>query len=52
MNINTKLFDEMSDEDFFSNKLTHIYFNENVTDDSVTKLIETIREANIPKYNN
>lgn len=51
MNINTKLFDEMSDEDFFSNKLTHIYFNENVTDDSVTKLIETIREANIPKYN-
>jgi ATP-dependent protease ClpP protease subunit len=51
MNINTKVFDEMSDEDFFSKKLTHIYFNQNVTDDSVTKLIETIREANKPRYN-
>jgi ATP-dependent protease ClpP protease subunit len=50
MNINTKVFNEMSDEDFFSKKLTHIYFNRDVTDETVTALIETIREANKPRY--
>jgi len=40
------VFKEMSDNDFFSNKLTHIYFTQNVTNASVEKLINDINEAN------
>jgi ATP-dependent protease ClpP protease subunit len=40
------IFKNMSDNDFFSNKLTHIYFNNEVNDDSVDKLIEDINNAN------
>lgn len=40
------VFKNMSDEDFFSNKLTHIYFNEDVSDQSIDKLINEINKAN------
>jgi ATP-dependent protease ClpP protease subunit len=40
------VFKNMSDEDFFSNKLTHIYFNEYVSNESIEKLIKSINEAN------
>jgi len=44
MDIN--IFKSMSDSDFFSNKLTHIYFNEEVSNKSIVKLIEKIENAN------
>lgn len=34
----TSIFDEMSDTDFFSDKLTHIYFDKDVSEDSVIEL--------------
>jgi ATP-dependent protease ClpP protease subunit len=40
------IFKSMSDNDFFSNKLTHIYFNEDVCNKSITKLMEKIEIAN------
>ena len=40
------IFDEMTDDEFFSDKLTHIYFNERVTEESVLKLQKQIMEAN------
>lgn len=40
------VFKKMSDNDFFTNKLTHIYFNDFVTNESVSKLIDDINEAN------
>ena len=43
--IDISVFENMSDEDFFSNKLTHIYFNDEVNDKSVDKLIEDIKTA-------
>ena len=43
--IDISVFQKMSDEDFFSNKLTHIYFNDDVNDKSVDKLIEDIKNA-------
>jgi len=42
----TEFFEKLSDNDFFSNKLTHIYFNGKVEDKSVDKLIEDVRNAN------
>jgi hypothetical protein len=39
------VFENMTDEDFFSNKLTHIYFNEYVSNESIEKLIKKINEA-------
>jgi ATP-dependent Clp protease protease subunit len=42
-----KIFEDMSDEDFFSDKLTHIYFNSNVSQDSVSDLIRDIEDANL-----
>jgi len=39
------VFENMADEDFFSNKLTHIYFNEYVSNESIEKLIKKINEA-------
>ena len=30
-----QIFDDMTDEDFFSDKLTHIYFTKNVNNESV-----------------
>lgn len=42
-----KIFEEMSDEDFFTDKLTHIYFNSEVNQRSVTKLIKDIEDANL-----
>ena len=44
-NIDISVFEKMSDSDFFSNKLTHIYFNKNVNDESVNELINDIKEA-------
>jgi len=40
------VFKNMSDADFFSNKLTHIYFSDYVSNKSVNKLIDEINEAN------
>jgi ATP-dependent protease ClpP protease subunit len=39
-------FSKLNDEDFFSDKLQHIYFNSKVTDENIDILIEEIREAN------
>lgn len=39
-------FDSLTDNDFFSNKLTHIYFNSFVDDKSIDNLINDIRNAN------
>jgi len=46
MKVDVSVFENMTDEDFFSNKLTHIYFNSEVTNKSVNKLIDEINEAN------
>ena len=46
-----KFFEELSDEDFFSDKLTHIYFNTDVTESSVSILIKQIEEANLDIIN-
>ena len=40
------IFKNMKDEDFFSNKLTHLYFNDYVSYESIDKLIKSINEAN------
>lgn len=40
------IFENMSDDDFFSNKLTHIYFNEDVSNESIERLITSINKAN------
>jgi ATP-dependent protease ClpP protease subunit len=42
----TDFFNKLNDNDFFSDKLTHIYFNGKVNDSSVDKLFNDIREAN------
>ena len=42
-----KIFEEMSDEDFFTDKLTHIYFNDEVNQQSVSNLIKKIEDANL-----
>lgn len=42
-----KFFDDMKDEDFFTDKFTHIYFCGNVTQQSVTDLIKKIEDANL-----
>ena len=47
--IDINVFENMSDEDFFTNKLTHIYFNDNVNEKSVDKLIDDIKNAHIIK---
>ena len=47
--IDISVFENMSDEDFFSNKLTHIYFNNIVNQKSVDKLIDDIKDAHIVK---
>ena len=44
-NIDISVFQNMSDSDFFSNKLNHIYFNKDVDDESVNELIANIKEA-------
>ena len=44
-NIDISVFEKMSDSDFFTNKLTHIYFNKDVDDKSVNELIDNIKEA-------
>lgn len=46
MNIDISIFEKMTDADFFSNKLTHIYFNEYVCNKSIDKLINAIADAN------
>ena len=46
MNIDASIFANMSDEDFLSNKLTHIYFNGEITNKRVNTLIEDIKKAN------
>ena len=42
----TSIFDEMTDDEFFSDKLTHIYFNTNVTEQNIMNLQQKIMEAN------
>ena len=44
-NIDISVFEKMSDSDFLSNKLTHIYFNKNITESAVNELIASIKEA-------
>ena len=39
-------FDKLNDEDFYSDKLQHIYFNSTVSDENIDKLIEELRNAN------
>jgi ATP-dependent protease ClpP protease subunit len=39
-------FSKLSDADFYSNKLYHIYFNSYINDKSIDDLIEKIKEAN------
>ena len=39
-------FETLNDNDFFSNKLTHIYFNGNVDEKNVDNLINDIKNAN------
>lgn len=39
-------FSNLDDTDFFSNKLTHIYFTEIVSHESIDKLINNIKNAN------
>lgn len=46
MNIDTSIFKSMSDDDFLSNKFTHIYFNDYVSNKSVNNLINEIKKAN------
>jgi ATP-dependent protease ClpP protease subunit len=48
----TDYFNKLTDNDFFSDKLTHIYFNGKVEDKSVDKLVEDVREANKIKEEN
>ena len=48
----TNFFNKLNDNDFFSDKLTHIYFNGKVNDSSVDKLFNDIREANKIKEEN
>ena len=42
-------FANLSDEDFYSNKLTHIYFTSKVNDETIDKLISEIKEENKKK---
>ena len=46
MKFDISIFENMSDDDFFSNKFTHLYFNEDVEHKYVTKLINEITLAN------
>jgi ATP-dependent protease ClpP protease subunit len=39
-------FSKLNDRDFYSNKLTHIYFNSTVSDESIDELIEKVKQAN------
>lgn len=39
-------FEKLSDRDFYSDKLTHIYFNSRVEDKTIDELIVKIKEAN------
>jgi len=39
-------FSKLSDQDFYSNKLSHIYFNSKVEDKTIDELITKIKEAN------
>lgn len=39
-------FSKLSDTDFYSDKLTHIYFNSKVDDNTIDELIVKIKEAN------
>lgn len=48
----TDYFNKLNDNDFFSDKLTHIYFNGIVEDKSVDKLFNDIRDANKTRIKN
>ena len=39
-------FSKLNDEDFYSNKLTHIYFNSEVNNSSIDELIDKVKKAN------
>jgi len=41
------IFENMSDEDFFSDKLTHIYFTSEINDKSVEEFLNKINKAKI-----
>lgn len=44
-----KYFTKLKDNDFFSNKLTHLYLDGEITDKKIDKLFDDIREANAAK---
>ena len=46
-----KVFSSFSDEDFFSDKVQHIYFYSDINDDSVNELQELLQEASKTKKN-
>lgn len=46
------VFENMTDEDFFSDKLTHIYFTSEVNDKSVEEFLNKINKAKMPTYDN
>jgi len=48
----TEFFKNLNDNDFFSNKLTHIYLYGRINEKSVDKLINDIRDANKIKEEN
>jgi len=50
--MNIDVFKSMSDEDFFSDKVQHIYFNSEVNEKSVNELLTKIHQANNPIYIN
>ncbi len=44
---NKVFFDSLNDEDFYSDKLNHIYFNDEVNEENINKLINEVRNANL-----
>ncbi len=45
-----KIFEEMTDEDFFSDKLKHIYFTKDVNNESVQELHQLKRKMRLDYY--
>lgn len=50
--MNISIFENMTDEDFFSDKLTHIYFTSEINDKSVEEFLNKINKAKTPTYVN
>jgi len=52
LNTSIEIFSKWSDDDFYSNKATHIYFYSEVNDESVSYLQEDLQHAAETKINN